>query len=126
MKKIKAISRGEIRALLSKQNGRCALTGVKIRPSDVSLDHVIPISRTEFSKKKGYGKGWLVSKKANALKGSLTLEELYKIISLILKNKKKTKKIKNAIVNNKIKEMTKEDFDNYIKKNYDRYGEIKK
>ena len=31
--------------------------------------------------------GWLVSKKANALKGSLTLDELYKLIDMVNKNK---------------------------------------
>ena len=126
MKKIKTVNRAMIRTLLIKQKGRCALTGIKIKPSTVSLDHIIPLSRGEFSKKKGYGKAWLVDKKINALKGSLTLEELYKFISLINKNKKNTNKLANEIINKKLAETQKEDFDKYIEKNYNKDGSIKK
>ena len=126
MKRIKTINRAMIRTLLIKQKGRCALTGIKIKPSTVSLDHIIPLSRGEFSKKKGYGKARLVDKKINALKGSLTLEELYKFISLINKNKKNTNKLANDIINKKLSETQKEDFDKYIQKNYNKDGSIKK
>lgn len=125
MRKIKTINRAMIRTLLIKQKGKCAISGVKIKPSTVSLDHIVPLSRSELLNKKGYGKAWLVAKKVNALKGSLTLDELYELISLINKNKKKTKKLASEIINKKIKETKKEDFDIYIKKNYNKDGSIK-
>ena len=68
---------------------------------------------------------WLVDKKINVLKGSLTLEELYKFISLINKNKN-TNKLANEIINKKLAETQKEDFDKYIEKNYNKDGSIKK
>ena len=126
MKKIKALDRAMIRSMLIAQNGRCALSGEKLDPTTVTLDHIIPISRKDLSKKKGYGQPWLVSKKANTLKGALTLSELYELISKINKNKKNSKKILNSFINNKIKPVDKETFDRYIKKNYNNLGLIKK
>lgn len=115
-----------VRSLLMAQNGRCAISGEKIKPSDVALDHIIPVSRREFKNKKGYGQGWLVSKKVNALKNTLTLDELYHLIDKIKNNKKTTKKILDKIINNKLKPVEKKPFDEYIKKNYSKKGIIKK
>lgn len=54
------MKRGHVRYLLKKQNGRCALTGEKLNPKDVSIDHVIPLKSIKDNKKKDYGKFWLV------------------------------------------------------------------
>lgn len=126
MKKIKVLDRSMIRSLLIAQNGRCALTGEKLKPTDVTLDHIIPVSRRDYAKKKGYGEAWLVSKKVNTLKGALTLDELYHIISQINKYKPKTKKILKMIFDKKLKPIDKAFFDNYIEKNYSEKGLIKK
>jgi 5-methylcytosine-specific restriction endonuclease McrA len=126
MKNIKVLDRSMIRSLLIAQNGRCALTGEKLKPTDVTLDHIIPVSRRDYAKKKGYGEAWLVSKKVNTLKGALTLDELYEIISMINKNKSKSKKIMQMIFDKKLKPTEKDIFDNYIKKNYSEKGIIKK
>ena len=126
MKKIKVLDRSMIRSLLIAQNGRCALTGEKLKPTDVTLDHIIPVSRRDYAKKKGYGEAWLVSKKVNSLKGALTLDELYETISQINKYKPKTKKILKMIFDKKLKPIDKAFFDNYIEKNYSEKGLIKK
>ena len=126
MKPPKNLDRSMIRALLIAQKGRCAISGIKIRPADVALDHIIPVSRKELSKKKGWGHGWLVHKKINAMKGTLTIDEIYELINMINKNKKKTKSILNKILAKKIKPVDKEIFDAYIKKNYTKDGLIKK
>lgn len=126
MKKIKSLDRSMIRSLLIAQKGRCALSGEKLKPTDVTLDHIIPISRTDLSKKKGYGQPWLVSKKVNTLKGALTLDELYDIISKINKYKTNSKKLMNSIFKNKLKPIEKNFFDKYIEKNYSKNGLIKK
>jgi len=60
-----------------------------------------------------------VSKTVNSLKGTLTMEQLYHLISLIKKNKKNTKNIKDKIINGKLKPVDKKTFDEYIKNNYD-------
>ena len=39
----------KIRFLLKKQNGRCAISGIKLDPKDTSIDHILPISRKEFN-----------------------------------------------------------------------------
>ncbi|MDP6440628.1 MAG: hypothetical protein QGF61_02850 [Pelagibacteraceae bacterium] len=124
--KVKNLTRGQIRTLLKLQNGRCAISGQKLKPADVSVDHIIPLSRYELNKKKGYGKYWLVSSKVNKLKGSLTADELYKLINEILNYKRKSTPLMNHLINSEIKETSKEDFDKYIKKNYDKSGIIKK
>ena len=126
MKNIKVLDRSMIRSLLIAQNGRCALTGEKLKPTDVTLDHIIPVSRRDYAKKKGYGEAWLVSKKVNTLKGALTLDELYETISQINKYKPKTKKILKMIFDKKLKPIDKAFFDNYIEKNYSEKGLIKK
>ena len=126
MKNLKKLDRKMVRSLLIAQNGRCAISGEKIKPSDVALDHIMPVSRREFKNKKEYGQGWLVSKKVNALKNTLTLDELYHLIDKIKNNKKTTKKILDKIINNKLKPVEKKPFDEYIKKNYSKKGIIKK
>ena len=125
MTKLKRISRGIIRTLLIKQKGRCAISGLKITPKNVSLDHITPLARTEFKKDKAYGKAWLVHKKINALKGTLTMNELYDTLKLISRQKKKTERLAKEIISGKIKEMNKQDFDAFIKKNYNKDGSIK-
>ena len=47
------------------------------------------------------------------------MEQLYHLISLINKNKKNTKNIKDKIINGKLKPVDKKTFDEYIKNNYD-------
>ena len=126
MKNLKKLDRKMVRSLLIAQNGRCAISGEKIKPSDVALDHILPVSRRELKNKKGYGQGWLVSKKVNALKNTLTMEELYNLIEKIRRNKRNTKKIFDKIINKKLKPIEKDIFDDYIKKNYSKDGVIKK
>ena len=74
--------------MLKRQNGRCAISGEKLSPVNVSVDHIFPLSRKEFENEKLYGKSWLVTSKINRLKGSLTLDELYKLLEKIKKDKK--------------------------------------
>ena len=126
MKKLKKLDRKMVRSLLIAQKGRCAISGEKMKPSDVALDHILPVSRRELKDKKGYGEGWLVSKKVNALKNTLTIDELYNLIEKIRNNKKNTMKLLDQIFNKKLKPTEKKPFDEYIKKNYSKDGVIKK
>jgi len=125
MKKDRKIDRAKIRGLLVSQKGRCAITGQKLTPFDVTLDHIIPISHKKMKNKKEYGEVWLVSKKINAMKGALTMQELYEVCSMVVKNKKNTKSILKKILQNGIKKIEKTDFDKYIKNNYLKNGKIR-
>lgn len=67
-------------------NPKCYLTGVKIDLKDSSsyqLDHIIPVSLGGENSLENCG---LTCPEANMMKHSMTLEQLYKMCSLILKN----------------------------------------
>lgn len=66
----KRLNRDKLRGLLVLQNGRCAITGEKMTPYDVTLDHIVPVSRKDLKDTKEYGEVWLVSKKVNRMKGT--------------------------------------------------------
>jgi len=61
-----------ILALLEKQRFRCALSGRKLTPENVALDHIIPISRGGGH---NVGNAQAITKDANRAKGVLTNEE---------------------------------------------------
>ncbi len=124
MRKDKHLKRGQIRALLHLQKGRCAITGKKLDPKNVSIDHIIPLSRKEFKDHPLYGKYWLVDTNVNRLKGALTLEELTETLNNINENKKITDNLKAILQNQNLAEMSKEEFDKYIDENYDDNGQI--
>jgi CRISPR/Cas system Type II protein with McrA/HNH and RuvC-like nuclease domain len=125
MTKDKHLKRGQIRKLLYLQKGRCAISGKKIDPKNVSIDHIIPLSRKDLKDHPLYGKYWLVDTDINILKGALTLEELEKLINKIISNKSKTNELKEILQNQELEEMEKEEFDKYIDENYDDHGRIK-
>ncbi len=124
--KVKIPSRSLLRGLLKLQKGRCALTGVKLDPKNVSADHIIPMSSSKEDKEnKNYGKFWLVSAKLNRMKSNLSLDEFYEIAELLIKHKNKSIEIKDKIFNAQIDEMDKKTFDEYILENYNEDGIIK-
>ena len=125
MTKIKNITSAEIRSLLKIQNGRCAISGEKLKPSETSVDHIIPISRKDLINKRGYGKFWLVSSKINKLKGALTMEDMYILIDKIINYRKNSNKLKETILEKGIKDFSKKDFDKFIQENFDEDGIIK-
>ena len=120
------MKRGHVRYLLKKQNGRCALTGEKLNPKNVSIDHVIPLKSIKDNKKKDYGKFWLVKMEVNRMKGSLDLDKFLNLIEKIYKNKSNIIRLKNDLSKMKLKEMDSASFEEYIAKNYDKNGVIKK
>ena len=123
--KTKTIPLSLIRGLLVKQNGKCAITGDPLNPVDVNADHIIPLSRKELSPSKDGDNIWLVGKKINAMKGTLTYEELLDFAKRILEHEHKTRELMNVIVNNKITEMDKEAFDLWVSENCDEEGVVK-
>lgn len=72
-----------LRAILEKQEYRCAITGVALTPETAVLDHIVPIS-------KGGGaldeNNWqIVHMEVNRIKGVLTMDELLEWALLIVK-----------------------------------------
>ena len=120
------MTRGQMRSLIKKQKGRCAISGEKLDPKDVSIDHIIPLKKVKKNNQKDYGKFWLVKTEVNRMKGSLDLSEFYKILEKILKYKKKSMELKNIIEKNKLDEMNKDEFEKYLHDNFDENGIIKK
>lgn len=124
MPKDKHLKRGQIRYLLKLQEGLCAISGKKLDPKNVSIDHIIPLSRKDLKDHPLYGKFWLVDTEINKLKGALTLEDLDKLVSNINSNKINREKLKKKLLE-PLLEIEKSDFDKYIDENYDDNGQIK-
>ena len=59
------------------------------------------------------------------MKGTLTVEELRIIVAEFNSFKDQSEKLKKEILENDLDAMSKEEFDEYIKKNYDEKGMIK-
>lgn len=122
----KMMTRGQMRSLIKKQKGRCAISGEKLDPKDVSIDHIIPLKKVKNKKQKDYGKFWLVKTEVNRMKGSLELNEFYKLLENILRNKKNTMILKKIIEKEKLVDMSKDEFEKYLEDNFDENGIIKK
>ena len=120
------MTRGQMRSLIKKQKGRCAISGEKLDPKDVSIDHIIPLKKVKNKKQKDYGKFWLVKTEVNRMKGSLELNEFYKLLENILRNKKSTMTLKKIIEKEKLADMSKDEFEKYLEDNFDENGIIKK
>ena len=122
----KMMTRGQMRSLIKKQKGRCAISGEKLDPKDVSIDHIIPLKKVKNKKQKDFGKFWLVKTEVNRMKGSLELNEFYKLLENILRNKKNTMILKKIIEKEKLVDMSKDEFEKYLEDNFDENGIIKK
>ena len=119
------LTRAQFRRLLFIQKGRCALSGIKLDPKRVSVDHIVPLSRQDLKNDPLYGKYWLVDTSVNKLKGNLSLDELKKIVDNINKNSATMEKLKEKLLKGKIEEMNIDDFNKYIEDNYDEDGIVK-
>ncbi len=71
-----------LRALLEKQQYRCALTGATLTPDNASLDHIVPVCRG--GEIKALSNVHIVTKAANRMKSTLTTDELVQMCWAIL------------------------------------------
>jgi len=120
----KGISLGHIRALLILQQGRCAISGVPLEPSDVNGDHIIPISRKDISPPSNKHNLWLVSKRVNAMKGTMTYDELVEMAKLIISNEATARRLLERVVSGEVGEETKQEFDSWVNKHCDSEGKV--
>ena len=119
------VSQKYLRGLLKLQEGKCAITGKKLKPEDISADHIIPLSRKELDPSMGKKNVWLVDKKVNQFKRTMTYDELIDTCQSILDNEDETRKIQKKINNESIDEMELNDFLDWVENHTDDEGNIK-
>lgn len=120
----KGVSLSHIRALLIAQEGRCAITGLPLDPSDVNGDHIIPISRPELSPPPAKRNIWLVAKKINAMKGTMTYDELVQVAHMVIAHEAKSRKLIHGLINGEIGDTSKEVFDAWVMNHCDPEGKV--
>jgi len=70
------VGMGDLRAMLSRQNYQCALTGRELTPENCSIDHVVPLCKGGVH---SIENAQLVVGEANHAKGNLTEEEFLQL-----------------------------------------------
>ncbi len=120
----KRLSLGHIRGLLVDQHGRCAITGRPLDPAKASGDHIIPLSRRELSPPDGPENIWLVDKQVNAMKGSLTYDELIQLSKEIIAYEATARALHSRIREEQITQMDKADFDKWVNDHCNDEGRI--
>lgn len=113
-----------IRGLLVEQRGRCAITGIPLDPVDVSGDHIIPLSRQELNPSDGADNLWLVDKRVNAMKGTMTYDELLEMARLILDHETQSRELIKAINSGTLRLIEKTEFDEWVATNCDVDGKV--
>ncbi len=114
-----------IRGLVVAQQGRCAISGLPLDPRDVNADHINPLSRKELSPSRGIANVWLVHKKINAMKGSLTYDELVAFAKLLVEHEATSRRYLAEIQAGGIEKIPKAAFDKWLTDNCDENGRIK-
>ena len=72
----------ELEALLERQGYKCALTGRDLDPSDMHVDHIVPVKHGGGS---GIGNLQWLCKQANLAKGTLTVKEFLGLCQDVVK-----------------------------------------
>lgn len=114
-----------IRGLVVTQGGRCAITGLPLDPQEVNADHITPLSRKELSPTGGPENVWLVHKKVNAMKGSMSYDELVQMARTIVDHAEASRSLLSKIRANAVKPVSKKDFDIWVQNNCNEVGVIK-
>lgn len=114
-----------IRGLVVHQNGKCAITGVALDPTETNADHIVPLSRKELNPQEGIENIWIVNKIVNAMKGALSYDEFLKLAKLVVSHETETRKLLEDIKTAKITGVSKKNFDAWVNRNCDSEGKIK-
>jgi hypothetical protein len=122
----KTIPLDYIRGLIVAQAGRCAITGMPLDPVEVNADHIVPLSREELSPSYEENNIWLVHKKINAIKGTMTYEEFVDACQAVLDHRSATASLLKRIQQGEIEPQSKEAFDSWVEANCDKSGKLKR
>lgn len=120
----KVIPLDHIRGLLVAQGGRCAITGMPLDPQDVNADHILPLSREELCPTKTEENIWLVHKKVNAMKGTMTYDEFLGMCRMVIDHHTVTEALLGRIKAKEIRPVSKGDFDTWLSSMCDETGKI--
>lgn len=123
--KHKVIPLDYIRGLLVAQGGRCAITGMPLDPQEVNADHILPLSREDMSPTKTEENIWLVHKRVNAMKGTMTYDEFVRMCRMVLDYHSEAQALLGRIQSKQITPVSKETFDNWVKAMCDADGRIR-
>ncbi len=106
-----------IRGLIVAQGGRCAITGLPLDPQTISPDHIVPLSREELSPNQATDNIWLVHKRVNAMKGTMTYDELVETARMILEHEDTSRLLWEGIGRGEIRPVNKGAFEKWVEKN---------
>jgi len=112
-KKSKSVPISYVRGLLVAQEGKCALSGKQLTPDDTTVDHIVALSRTELSPSFDMENIWLAHKRFNAMKGTMTYDELIEACRMILANREASQKLLAKIRRHRIRLMSKKAFEEW-------------
>ena len=113
-----------IRGLLIEQQGRCAVTGIALDPAQVNGDHIIPLSRRELKPPDGAKNLWIVTKRINAMKGTMTYNELVEASRLVMDHEEKSRNLIKMISSGLVRPVEKRDFDEWVEQHCDDDGVV--
>ncbi len=114
-----------IRGLILEQKGKCAITGLPLNPQEVNADHINPLSRKELSPSVEEDNIWLVHKKVNAMKGTMSYAEFVDMCKRVLEHYEESNRLLNRIQNKRVKPISKDVFDQWVKENCGEDGRIR-
>ena len=114
-----------IRGLIVEQKGKCAITGLPLNPQEVNADHIIPLSRKELSPSVEEENIWLVHKKANTMKGTMSYAEFVDMCKAVLEHYEESNRLLNRIRNKRVKPISKDVFDQWVEENCGEDGKIR-
>ena len=120
----KTIPLDYIRGLIVAQGGRCAITGIPLDPQEVNADHIVPLSRQELTPSIEEDNVWLVYKKINAMKGTMTYEEFVKACKAVLDHHDATEELLKRIRAKGITPVSKDEFDRWVAEHCDDKGKL--
>jgi len=121
----KTIPLDYIRGLLIAQGGMCAITGLPLDPHEVNADHIVPLSREELGPTAAADNIWLVYKKVNAMKGTMTYHEFVEMCRAVLSHHEETGRLLGQIQARAIRPVQKQEFDRWIEDHCGKDGRIR-
>ena len=101
------------------------MTGFPLHPKEVNADHVIPLSRQDLDPSDAEDNIWIVDKRVNSMKGSMTYDELIDVCKDVINHHEKSLELLGRIQRREIQPCQKSDFDKWVEKNCDKDGLVK-
>ncbi len=120
----KTIPLDYIRGLIIAQNGSCAITGIPLDPKEVNADHIIPLSREKLKPSVEEDNIWLVHKRINSMKGTMTYSEFIEACQAVIDHHETTIALLDRIRHGQIRPVSKKEFDLWVEKHCDDIGKI--